>query len=93
MDVIWCSVPNPDPHAFRPPGSRSTSQKDPDPDPYLYHQEKIVRKTLIPTVLCLLLDFLSLKNDVNLPSKVISKKTLFKNWFFVPKCHGSGPEH
>ncbi len=31
-----------------------------------YHQAKIVRKTLIPTVLSLLYD---LKNDVNVPSK------------------------
>jgi hypothetical protein len=39
---------------------------------YFYHQEKIVRKTLIPTVFSLLYDFLSLKNDVNVASK--SKK-------------------
>jgi hypothetical protein len=37
-----------------------------DPD----HQTKIVRKTFpIPTILCLLYDFLSLKNYVNVPSK------------------------
>ncbi len=40
-----------------------------DPDPYMYHQAKLVRKTLIPTVLLLLFDFLSLKNDVNVISK------------------------
>ncbi len=34
----------------------------------------VVRKTLIPTVLWILYDFLSLKNDENVPSK-ISKKT------------------
>jgi hypothetical protein len=34
------------------------------------HQEKIVRKTLIPTVFLLLFGFLSLKNDVNVPSKI-----------------------
>ncbi len=33
----------------------------------IYHQAKIVRKTLIPTVLCFLYDFLSLNNDVNVP--------------------------
>jgi hypothetical protein len=34
---------------------------DPDPDP-IYHQAKIVIKTLVPTVLCRhLFDFLSLK--------------------------------
>jgi hypothetical protein len=51
----------------------------PDPDPLdrgqrsgsFYREAKIVRNLLIPTVLCLLYDFLSLKNDV----KVISKKT------------------
>ncbi len=59
---------------------------DPDPDPSLFvrtgfgsgsgsfkHQAKIVRKTLISTVLWLLHDFISWKNDVNVPSKVISK--------------------
>jgi hypothetical protein len=40
-----------------------------------YHQTKIVRKTLITIVLRLLLDFSSLKNDVNIPSK--SKKRNF----------------
>ncbi len=37
-----------------------------------YHQAKVVRKKLIPTVL-------SLKTDVNVPSKVISEKTFYKN--------------
>jgi hypothetical protein len=50
-----------------------------DPDPLVggtryrsgtfYHQAKIARKTLIPTALWLLYDFLSLKNDVNVASK------------------------
>ncbi len=40
--------PDPDPDVFGPPGSG-----------YFYHQAKIVRKTLIPTVLRLLLNFLS----------------------------------
>jgi hypothetical protein len=38
---------------------------DSDPLSSFYHQAKILRKTLIPTLLWLLLDFLSLKNDVN----------------------------
>ncbi len=42
---------------------------DPGPDPYLClmdpdHQAKIVRKTLIPTVLWFLFDFISLKNYI-----------------------------
>jgi len=40
-----------------------------------HHQAKTAKKTFISTVLRLLFDFLSLKNDVNVPSKVISKKT------------------
>jgi hypothetical protein len=47
----------------------------PDPDPSII-KEKIVRKTLIPTVSRLLFYFLSLKNDVNVPSKS-KKKTSF----------------
>ncbi len=46
-----------------------------------YHQAKIVKKTLIPTVLWLLLDFLSLKNYVNVPSK--SNKLFFKVSFLL----------
>jgi hypothetical protein len=59
----------PDPHVFGPPGSgsRFTSQRYGSGSGSFYHQAKIVRKTLIPTVLLLLLDFLSLKNDVNVP--------------------------
>ncbi len=42
-----------------------------------YHQAKIVRKTLIPTVLLLFYDFLSLKNNVNVSSKNLEKKIIF----------------
>jgi hypothetical protein len=50
---------------------------DPDPFPSFHNQAKIRRKTLIPTVLWLFYDFLSLKNCVNAASKskVISNKT------------------
>ncbi len=53
---------------FGPPGSGS-----------FHHQANIVRKTLIPTVLWPLFDFLFLKNDVNVRylQKVISRKTFF----------------
>jgi hypothetical protein len=53
-----------------------------DPDPYFvgphesgsfYHGAKLVRKNMIPTVLRLL-DYLSLKNDVNVPSKCTVKR-------------------
>ncbi len=42
-----------------------------------HHQAKIVRKTLISTVLWLLYDFLSLKNDVNVSLKSNKQKTIF----------------
>jgi hypothetical protein len=65
---VNCSVVDPDPpdpHVFGPPRSGSTSQRYGSGS--FYYHAKIVRKTLIP-----LFDFLSLKNDVNVPSK--SKK-------------------
>jgi hypothetical protein len=69
---VQSSVRDPDPHVFGPPGSGSTSQRYGSGSRSFCHQAKIVRKTLIPTVLYLLLDFLSSKNDVIVPSKVIS---------------------
>ncbi len=51
------------------------------------HQEKIVRKPRISTVLWLLFDFLSVKNDVS--SKNFEKiNFLLASW--RSKCHGSG---
>ncbi len=49
-----------------------------DSDRDLLSQSKISKKTLIPTALRLLFDFLSLKNYVNDLQKVISRK-LFLN--------------
>jgi hypothetical protein len=49
---------------------------------YFCHQAKIVRKTLIPTVLLLVFGFLLLKNYVNVPLKVLSRKTSFLISFF-----------
>jgi hypothetical protein len=59
---------------------------DPDSDPLLRGtdqdpsiiKQKIGRKTLIPTVLWILYDFLSLKNDVNVASKSNKHKNLEK---------------
>jgi hypothetical protein len=56
----------PDPHVFGPPGS-------------FYHQAKKVRKTLIPTALRLLFDFLSLKIMYMYLQKVKSQNFFFKN--------------
>ncbi len=53
-----------------------------DWDGSFYHQVKIVRKTLIRTVLLLLFDFylfIFLKNDVNVPSKSKRQKHFLKN--------------
>jgi hypothetical protein len=58
-----------DPNVFGPPGSGSFCQRYGSGS--FYHQAKTVRKTLIPTFLGLLFDFLSLKNDVNVPSKLV----------------------
>ncbi len=49
---------------------------DPDPDPSIIKNATIVRKTLIPTILWTIFDFLSLKNDVNVPSKSNKQKKL-----------------
>jgi hypothetical protein len=51
------SVEDPDPYGLWFPGSGS-----------FYHKAKIARKTLIPTVLSCHF-FVTLKNDVNVPSK------------------------
>jgi hypothetical protein len=92
--------PNPDPdppapHIFGPPGSGSTSQRYASGS--FYHQTKIVRKALIPTVLWLLLYFLSLKIDVKVPSKSKKQKNFIKiisfllaSWRSMTKILGSG---
>jgi hypothetical protein len=64
-----------DPYVFGPPGSGSISQRHVSVSGSFYHKGKIVRKTLIPTALLLLLYFLSLKNDVNVPSKSKKQKS------------------
>ncbi len=57
---------------------------------------KIVSKTLIPTILWILSDFLSLKNDVNVPSKRIKQNIFYTNflllvsWRSRTKIAGSG---
>jgi hypothetical protein len=47
---------------------------DPDPDPSIIKQK--CKKNLSFTVLCILFDFLSLKNDVKVPSKSNMQKIL-----------------
>jgi hypothetical protein len=70
----------------------------PDPDPetrirILLSPSKIVRKTLIPTVLWLPCDVFSLKKDVNVPSKS-NKQTnilLMMSWRWLTKIAGPDP--
>ncbi len=63
---------------FGPGGSGSVSQMYGSGSGSFYHHAKIVRKTLIPTVMLLLFDFLSLKNDVNI--NVQKEKTRKENY-------------
>jgi hypothetical protein len=60
--AIKTSVADPDPdpsdpYVFGPPGSGSRSISQSYGSGSFYHQEKIVRKALIPTVLLLFCDF------------------------------------
>jgi hypothetical protein len=66
-----------------PPRSESVNQRYGYGSGSFYHQAKIVRRTLIPTVLWLLYDFLTLKYDVNVPLKNNKQKNLAKKKFFV----------
>jgi hypothetical protein len=59
---MFLGVPDPDPLIRHGSGSRSGFGSG-----SFYHSVKIVRKTLIP--ICDTFDILSLKNDVNVPSK------------------------
>ncbi len=102
MQWFVSSVPEPhpdppDPHVFGPPGSGSISQRYGSGSGSFYQQAKIIRKTLIPTVLWLLLDFLSLKNDGNVPSKSNKQQNLkirlvflLAPWRSMTKIAGSG---
>ncbi len=87
----------PDPHVFGPPGSGSTSKRYGSGSGSFCHHAKIVTKTLIPTILWLFLTFLSLKNDVNVPSKSNKQKKLCQkisfllaSWRSMTEIAGSG---
>ncbi len=74
-----------DPYVLGPPGSGSgsISQRHGSGSGSFYHKGKIVRQTLIPTVLLLLFYFLYLKNDLNVPSKSNKQKNFLKKLFLV----------
>ncbi len=85
---VCFSVADPDPdssylYVFGPPGSGSISQRCGSGSGSFYYRAKIERKTLIPTALWLLFDFIYLKDDVSVPSKSNKQKNFFLNWFFV----------
>jgi hypothetical protein len=65
--ICQSSVADPDPHVFRPPGSGRGMDPAPDPDPSIIMRNS--KKNLDSYYFVTLLDFLSLKNDVNVPSK------------------------
>ncbi len=69
LSVLKRSVADPDPYVLGPPcsASGSVSHKYGSGSRSFHHQAKIVRKTLMSTFLWLLYDFLSLKNDGNVP--------------------------
>jgi hypothetical protein len=77
-----------DTHVFVPPGSGSISQRYGSCSESgcgsgsFYHSAKIVRKTMISSVFCLLFAFFSSKNDVNVPSRSKIQKTCFKKIIF-----------
>jgi hypothetical protein len=84
--VVCVVGPDLDPHVFGPPGSGSGSISQRYGS--FYHHAKKVRKTLIPTALGLLFDFLSLKIMYMYLQKVLSKKTKQKNSFLLASWEG-----
>ncbi len=77
--------PEPDPRVFWPPGSGSTSM---DPDPSIIMQK--YKKNFESYYFVTLFDFLSVKNNVNIPSKstVTSRKNCVKKLVFCWNLEG-----
>ncbi len=61
FSIPLTSVADPDPYVFGPPGSRYGTISKKYGSGSFYGQAKIVRKTLIPTNLCLFHDFFYLR--------------------------------
>jgi hypothetical protein len=80
--VFW----DQDSHVFAPPGSGSICQRygSGSGSGTFYHQEKIVRKTLIPTVTSFGLFIF----EVNVPSESNKQKNLFKTISFCWRLEG-----
>ncbi len=95
VSCLVISVPDPpDPHVFWPPGSGSISQRYGSGS--FHHHAKIVRKTLITSVLWPFLTFYLWKIMSRYHQKVISRKILLKisfllaSWRPMTKIAGSG---
>jgi hypothetical protein len=81
MSWIRNTASVPDPHVFGPSGSGSNSQRYGSGSGSFYHHAKNSKKNLDSYYFVTLFDFLSLKNNVNVPSKstVNSRKNCVKN--------------
>ena len=92
----------PDPQVFGPPGSGSTSQRyrsgsgscSGSRSGSFYHHAKIVRKTLIPTILCGFKDICVYITHYSLDMITRSCSTLYSQWqyliYTIPRCAYSG---
>jgi hypothetical protein len=72
--VVYSDPDPPDPHVFGPPGSGSTSQRYGSGSGSFYHHAKNSKENLDSYYFVTLFDFLSSKNDVNVPSKSNKQK-------------------
>ncbi len=87
----YSSVADPDPQIFGPPGSGSVSVGERYASGSFYHQTKILRKTLIPTVLWLFFSETWCMYSVYwVPSKSNKQKYLLASWRSMTKIAGSG---
>ncbi len=92
QDQIFTSVP--DPRVFGPPGSGSTSQRfgsgscSGSGSGSFFHHAKIVKKTLIPTILWLFFTFYLCKMMYMWLQNVISRKNCIKKLVFCWHLEG-----
>ncbi len=82
--ILESSVVDPDPYVFGPSGSVTHSYGSGS----FHHQSKILRKTLISTILWRVFDRLSIKTDVIAPSKstLWAKNFEKKTYFLLASC-------
>ncbi len=87
QSCVLFSVVDLDPYVFGPPGSGIVIilyGSGSGLGSGSFHQlAKKVRKTLISTIFWVLFDILSMKTDINVPSKINKQKIFEKNLYFV----------